>query len=197
MAKKEKESGDGVLEQLAKAWAMNLKAIGKALNDMAAAGEPVDLKIRFILTGKYGMPGATARCAMRWAAGEFGDDEQAMMLMGKAPHSTVAQMTVEDIASMLDGKHSVKSPSEGRVVVKTFAEMTPDEVSENISPKGIKPIDAGIKQVPTFRAFRATSYEVLESGEVVFISRGAEPMKMRVPKKLLREVAELELLEAS
>lgn len=166
-----------------------LREIGSILNALETAGAPVDMYRREILLYEYSISMATSRVAMRWASGELGDNGIANELVGKIPHSRLADMTLATIERVTIGKHTIVSPVEKRVVTKTFNQMTRDEVSRNIDKQGFRPIAKSAQQVPEFRSCKAAEVRLHRDG-VVFVSKGYEPIHMTVSRVLLTKALE-------
>src|SRR5690606_15618592 len=91
-------------------WRASIYRIGQILNQMKDEGIPASAYISLLRS--HGMPECTARVAMRWAAGEFGGDEVAGMLVSKVPHSVLAPMSKEAIENITTRKHRVYNPHE-------------------------------------------------------------------------------------
>lgn len=175
------------LRAAGRAWSESLRSVGEVLLEMETKGYP--MRIAFsILQNDLKMPVSSAKCCLRWAKGEFGDDERALMLMGKVSHSILCQWSHETIVSACADEHRIISPNEQRVVSKTLAAMTPREVRSNIDAKGFLPISRSVDRVPEFRSCVATAIEFSDGGEPILVSRGREVIRMSVPSKLLRKL---------
>lgn len=179
------------LYELGMKWRDGLLAIGRELCEAQAAKEPVGLYIREVLCHRVGMPQATARVAMRWAAGEYGDEDDARLLVSVVPHSFLAGWAVETVTHVLRATHTIASPISGRVEKKRIRDMDPREVSANVGPQGFRPIESPIERPPEFRYFAGRRVFVDEHGELFIESGGAQPVRVRVTRKLLDEAMEL------
>ena len=180
------------LRAAAQAWQSNLHRIGQILNDLADAGHSPDLYRKGVLKGEFGIPLASTAVAMRWAAGDYGTADQVAQLLGKVRHSILAHMPAAAAKSVLAGKHRIHSRHEHRVVLKSFAEMTPEEVADNISPQGFRPIAARIKAEPVYSTFPAADVVIADRGAgVVFISKGRRSVRVTVSTALLRKALAL------
>lgn len=172
------------LRVAAKNWRDSQKHIGGILNKLAEKGYPVRLHFG-ILREEFGMPVATAKCCMRWAAGEFGDDKRAIMLMCKVPHSVLSQWTKEALVSACGDEHRIISPDENRVVAKTIDQMSSREVRKNINTQGFVPVSSMVNREPEFRSCTANTVEFDDDGVPTLVSKGREVIRMRVPRKVL------------
>lgn len=180
------------LEEAALQWSASLRRVGEILNKMVAAGTEdgvILLRREKILYDKYKMSLATSRVAMRWASGDYGDDQSANELIGKIPHSRLAKMTAEVIAECVSQPHRIRSREEGRVISKTFTEMSPREVSDNIGLQGFIPINEQAQEEPRFRHCRASRLE-MDDKQIVFVSAGRETIRMTVSRQLLKTATE-------
>jgi len=169
----------------------SVRGLGEALLTMEQAGDPVDLYIRSVCVKKYSITQATAKVALRWVRGDFGDDEQAQALMAKVPLSILESMTPATIAEVLTNQHRIASSDEGRIVVKRYADMSVPEVRQNISVQGFKPIPDDVRKCPEFRSCKATGV-MRDKGGLVFVAKlRGETVHMHVSPSLIDEAQAL------
>lgn len=185
------DPGFQAIYDVALEWQRKLKEVGQLLLEAQAASQPVEVW-RQMLADRVGLPMATSRCAMRWAAGEFGTDEEAHQLLAKVRHSELAHMPAATVDRILHGRHRVVASDDGgRVVTKTLDQMTRREGRRSILRTGVKPIAPKVVQEPEFRSCRANAV-TLRGRAVVFVSRGTEiVVHMEVPAKILQEAMDL------
>lgn len=176
------------LREVAARWKASLLEVGKVLVAAEKAGQPVNLWIRAVLPQEFGMPQATARVAMRWARGDLGAEENARLLVDRVPHTTLSKLPTPFLPNVVTGKHRILSRNENRVVDKSLHEMTRTEISDNLTEKGWKPVNAQIDKPPAIRSCEASDFEVDKNGRFILISKGRETSYMIVPHKLLRRM---------
>ena len=186
------------LRKVAGQWRKSVKRIGEILNELEEAGEPVLVIREAILRKEFGMSMPMSAVAMRWAAGELGTDQQAELLIGKTPLSTLAEISRKAIGHVVQGKHRIQSRDEGRIAVKTFRQMSNREVRDNLDRTGFRPIEERLERMPTFRSCKALSVERPErGGGVTFLTGGAQPIRVSVSEALMHRALELLVQEVA
>jgi len=173
-------------------WRQATRAIGVLLNQLQEAGEPADLYRAHIMRDEFGMSMAQSAVAMKWAAGEFGSDEDAEVLVAKVKASELQHMAPEVAQSLLNKKQTIQSPTEKRVVNKTLREMDRDEAHKNIRAIGVEPFHK------TDRPYRScvASHVICEDGGTFIVVRGPMPIRVKLTRKVIAELLESEAVPA-
>lgn len=170
------------LENLATQWRQSMLDIGRELCRLKAAGENTDIIRSAVLREKFGMSMAQSAVAMRWAAGEFG--EHAATIVAKVPAAILSEMPAEVAISLATKRHSIQSPTEGRVVSKRLDEMTRVEVTHAIDKHGPRTIN---RPERIFRSVLASHIERDEHGTYV-VTKGSIPLRVKLTAKVLAEL---------
>ena len=125
------------LRTLGHQWRVQQQKIGKALLALERTGYPVDLVIRNVLNRECGMGIDEAWCCLRWAKGEFGSHGAA--LMARVGNKTVLKsIPKESLLECIAKPKTIQSRHEKRVVSKRLLEMTPEEISDHLTPRGVR-----------------------------------------------------------
>ena len=193
------------LDEAAQGWLNRLKEVGQILAELESLGWPL-MAVYRRLRDKFGIFQTTAIVAMRWAKGEFGDDDDFVKtLIGKSRKSVLAHVSSEIVAEIQSNRKFTIATSDGRVQEKTFIQMDTEEVRKNLQPCGFVRVGEGQGNNSVARSFMASRFEVLENDPqraiVAFISAGnGNTVRMKIKKALLRSAAEtagiLELVSA-
>lgn len=170
------------LETLAQNWRSAMLAIGRELCRLKAAGENTDIIRSAVLRERYGMPMAQSTVAMRWAAGEFG--KYAETIVSKLPPSVLHEMDAAVAIGLAEMRHSIQSPTEGRIVSKKLSEMTRDEITHSIDRHGARTTSPPDR---VFRSVLASHVERDESG-IYIVTKGVSPMRVKLTAKILAEL---------
>jgi len=175
-------------------WKQAVKRVGEVLLELERAGEPVQLLIHAVLGEQCGMPQSLAICALRWARGDFGSDEEAQIIM-RAPASKVASMPAEAIRECLTGEHRIISREQDRVVNKAMSQMTREEIADNIGPAGFLPVSSNMPRPPQDRKCVANRLVEDDEGQLVAVSKGRETIRMLLPAKIVAKILEHETVK--
>jgi len=170
------------LESLAGQWRQSMLAIGQELCRLKEVGENTDIIRNAVLRERYGMPMAQSAVAMRWAAGEFG--KHAETIVSKIPASILHEMPAEVAVSLEEKRHSIQSPTEGRIVTKRLSEMTRDEITHGIDKHGPR---TSTKPDRVYRSVVASHVEHDERG-VYVVTKGISPLRVKLTAKVLAEL---------
>lgn len=180
-----------ILRETATAWKSSIYEIGRILNEIAEV-DPHEAHVcrETILRDEFGMPLAQSRVAMRWAAGEFGEDDLAEELVRKVPASKLAHWSTETIQQVTSQPLILMSRREGRPVKKSFAEASREDISYNATNQGIR------FARPSDQPFRScmASHVIREDGHVYIVTRERPPSRIKLTKRILRELTEEELV---
>ena len=170
------------LESLAVQWRQSMLAIGQELCRLKEVGENTDIVRSAVLRERYGMPMAQSAVAMRWAAGEFG--KNAETIVSKIPAAILYEMPSEVAVSLEEKRHSIQSPTEGRIVSKRLSEMTRAEITHSIDKHGPR---TSTKPDRVYRSVVASHVEHDERG-VYVVTKGISPLRVKLTAKVLAEL---------
>jgi len=177
---------DRDLQEVVRNRRQNLRRIGELLNEAALAGLPMAPRFDFLRNA--GINKATASVAMRWAAGELGDDSAAVLLVEKVPHTVLSQMGSGDARKVATQPHVIYSRIEGRATQKRLADMDRQEVIDNIGPSGFRPLAETAAKPPTERAYRARSIKRADDGSILVSAGKDDEIWVRLSGRQLREL---------
>lgn len=137
-----------------------------------------------MLKNEFQIDRAEARVALRWARGDFGDEDRGRLLVSKVAPSLLAIWDESAIQGALDNSHRVIDPEKGCVVELSLDQMSRSVVSRNVGPQGFVPISAKVtNEVPEFRSCYARSVFRDETGRLVLEASGKESVRMLVNKE--------------
>lgn len=183
------------LRNLGARWRQCLLDVGKELLRLEADGVPL-VQMFGLLHDEFGMTEASAKVAYRWAKGEFGDESTATMVVSKVRHSVLADMAETTVKTLATKPVKIIS-DENRVQQKRLADMSKREASRNIGVIGALPIEKQVKtEAPSVRQCIGNAVRVEESGHIVIVGTGREPVEMRLSAKAIRELREALQMES-
>lgn len=141
------------------------------------------------------IPIARSKCLIRWAKGELGTDQEALLLIhGGVPASVVSKMPTETVKRVLTERHVIEADPDAphRYPEKSFQEMTPDERRRNVTTKGIQPLDTPVVGNPDIRGSRCGSIKLAEKpGYVRCFSAGRDHWYMELSLAQVQQAAAL------
>jgi len=125
----------------------NMKEVGILLYKLQVLGEPVN-KYQKRLKERYSIDIAASSVALRWAEGQYGNDDDAIRkLVAVVKPSAVRQTPASRVVDSLSCPQTIIS--DGRPVTKMFAQMTPGEIKTNWVPgEGFRSLEKMIKSGP-------------------------------------------------
>lgn len=166
-----------------KQWRHSIFEIGKLCLAMIEAEENTEPELMNICR-EFGMSQSGFRFALRWARGDYG--EYGDLIANKVPTSIAAMMPAEVISKLATGRHRIISPTEGRVVTKSLAQMNKAEVRHCVRHIGVMPLSEQISREPQIHTCIAAAAEMNGRG-VTFVSKGRQPIHMKVSRALLEK----------
>lgn len=169
----------------------NLLELGKVLIEAEKRGEPLRVYLD-LLKNEFQIDRAEARVALRWARGDFGNEDQGRLLVTKVAPSLLATWDESAIQGALGNSHRVIDPEKGCVVELALDQMSRSVVSRNVGPQGFVPISARVtNEVPEVRSCYARSVFRDETGRLVLEASGKEPVRMLINKDTEERLSEI------
>ena len=167
----------------------NLKRIGSLIIQLVDNGEPLTLVLGRLRN--LGVPVAASTVGMRWASGDYGDDEQVYSLIEKVPFTWLQKWTNKTVHEVLTNRHTIVSPIEGRVVTKRWEQLTRQEISKNAYSQGLMPVNQDIPRIPRYRYCKMTDVIVDEQGRTLIVAKHRnDTFYLHVDEKTFRKLEE-------